>query len=63
MKNRGWIITGSLHCQPLPPSSDPDAEMSSPTHVSTSINHYDLLQPPSPKDILMDTPPVKVGWP
>ena len=31
--------------------------MSSPTHTSTSIDHYDLLQPPSPKDILMDTLP------
>ena len=31
--------------------------MSSPTHASTSLGHYDLLQPPSPKDVLMDTPP------
>ena len=31
--------------------------MSSPTHTSTSIDHYDLLQPPSPKDVLMDTLP------
>ena len=48
---------GSLHHQPLPPLPDSDAEMSSPTHASTSIDHYNLLQPPSPKDILMDTPP------
>ena len=48
---------GSPHHQPLPPSPDSDAEISSPTHASTYIDHYDLLQPPSPKDILMDTPP------
>ena len=30
--------------------------MSSPTHASTPLGHYDLLQPPSPKDVLMDTP-------
>ena len=38
---------GSPHRQPLLPSPDPDAEMSSPTHASDSINHYGLLQPPS----------------
>ena len=48
---------GSPHCQSLPPSPDPDAEMSSPTHTSSSLGHYDLLQPSSPKDILMDTLP------
>ena len=49
---------GSPHHQPLPSSPDPDAEMSSPTHASTPLSHYNLLQPPSPKDILMDTPPL-----
>ena len=34
---------GSPHRQPLPPSPDPDAEMSSPTHASSSIDHYGLL--------------------
>ena len=49
---------GSLHRQPLPPSPDPDAEMSSPTHASSSIDHYGLLQPPSPRDDPMEgTPP------
>ena len=38
---------GSPHRQPLPPS---DAEMSSPTHADSSIDHYGLLQPPSPRD-------------
>ena len=41
---------GSLHRQPLPPSPDPNAEMSSPTHANSSIDHYGLLQPPSPRD-------------
>ena len=41
---------GSPHLQPLPPSLDPDAEMSSPTHASSFIDHYGLLQPPSPRD-------------
>ena len=45
---------GSLHLQPLPPSPDPDAEMSSPTHANSSIDHYSLLQPPSPRDIPME---------
>ena len=49
---------GSPHRQPLPPSPDPDAEMSSPTYASSSIDHYGLLQPPSPRDDLMEgTPP------
>ena len=48
---------GSLHCQPLPPSPDLDAEMSSPTHASSSIDHYSLLQPPSPRDVPMGTLP------
>ena len=49
---------GSPHRQPLPPSPDPDAEMSSPTHASSSIDHYALLQPPSPRDDPMEgTPP------
>ena len=48
---------GSLHRQPLPPSPDPDAEMSSPTHASSSIDHYGLLQPPLPRDAPMGTPP------
>ena len=48
---------GSPHRQPLPPSPDSDAEMSSPTHTSSSINHYGLLQPPSPRDVPMGTPP------
>ena len=30
--------------------------MSSPTSASGHLGHYDLLQPPSPKDVLMDTP-------
>ena len=47
----------SLHCQPLPPSPDPDTEMSSPTHASSSIDHYGLLQPPLPRDAPMGTPP------
>ena len=49
---------GSPHCQPLPPSPDPDAEMSSPTHASSSIDHYGLLQPPSPRDVPMGTLPL-----
>ena len=48
---------GSPHRQPLPPSPDPDAEMSNPTHASSSINHYGLLQPPSPRDVPMGTSP------
>ena len=49
---------GSPHRQPLPPSPDPDPEMSSPTHASSSIDHYSLLQPPSPRDDPMEgTPP------
>ena len=49
---------GSPHCQPLLPSPDPDAEMSSPTHASSSIDYYGLLQPPSPRDDPMKgTPP------
>ena len=48
---------GSPHRQPLPPSPDPDAEMSNPTHDSSSINHYSLLQPPSPRDVPMGTLP------
>ena len=49
---------GSPHRQPLLPSPDPDAEMSSPTHASSSIDHYSLLQPPSPRDNPMEgTPP------
>ena len=32
--------------------------MSSPTHASSSIDHYDLLQPPSPRDVPMGTPPL-----
>ena len=48
---------GSLHCQPLPPSPDPDAEMSSPTHASSPIDQYDLLQPPSPRDVPIGTLP------
>ena len=48
---------GSPHHQPLLPSPDPDAEMSSPTHASSSIDHYGLLQPPSPRDVPMGTPP------
>ena len=49
---------GSPHRQPLLPSPDPDAEMSSPTHASSSIDHYGLLQPPSPRDDPMEgTPP------
>ena len=48
---------GSPHRQPLPPSPDPNAEISSPTHASSSINHYSLLQPPSPRDVPMGTPP------
>ena len=47
----------SPHRQPLPPSPDPDAEMSSPTHDNSSIDHYGLLQPPSPRDVPMGTPP------
>ena len=32
--------------------------MSSPTHASSSIDHYSLLQPPSPRDDPMEgTPP------
>ena len=31
--------------------------MSSPTHASSPIDHYDLLQPPSPRDIPVGTPP------
>ena len=53
--------TGSPHRQPLPPSPDPDTEMSSPTHASSSINHYSLLQPPSPRDVPMGTPPSSLG--
>ena len=45
---------GSPHHQPLPPSPDPDAEMSSPTHADSSIDHYGLLQPPSPRDDPME---------
>ena len=46
---------GSPHRQPLPPS---DAEMSSPTHTNSPIDHYGLLQPPSPRDDPMEgTPP------
>ena len=49
---------GSPHCQPLLPSPDPDAEMSSPTHANSSIDHYGLLQPPSPRDNPIEgTPP------
>ena len=48
---------GSPHRQCLPPSPDPDAEMSSPTHASSSVDHYSLLQPPSPRDVPMGTPP------
>ena len=48
---------GSPHHQPLPPSPDPDAEMSSPTHASSSIDHYGLLQPPSPRDVPIGTSP------
>ena len=48
---------GSPHRQPLPPSPDPDAEMSSLTHANSFINHYGLLQPPSPRDVPMGTPP------
>ena len=48
---------GSLHRQPLPPSPDPDAEISSPTHTSSSIDHYGLLQPPLPRDVPMGTLP------
>ena len=48
---------GSPHLQPLPPSPDPDAGMSSPTHASSPIDHYGLLQPPSPRDVPMGTPP------
>ena len=47
----------SPHHQPLPPSPDPDAEMSSPTNASSSIDHYGLLQPPSPRDVPMGTLP------
>ena len=31
--------------------------MSSPTHASSSIDHYSLLQPPSPRDVPMGTLP------
>ena len=48
---------GSPHRQPLPPSPDPDAEISSPTHASNSIDHYGLLQPPSPRDDPMESTP------
>ena len=45
---------GSLHRQTLQPA---DVEMSSPTHTSSSIDHYGLLQPPSPRDVPMGTLP------